>query len=202
VHSPRYSAKHGGISYDTVKSVALRLIPGGRCNDFWVNTAHLVVSSPDHPPFPRDTLVFEEDTYLVLSAEAVIRYTEEHPIRLMTALFNQQSLEPGSVIVRGNRLLAIVHDLDCEPTCCEQWVRRALHACFKKADQLGTRALALPLLGRVHGRIPCTRSLTLILEAVGAASFHSLGRIWLMVPDTQRVAVEQWLRLRLLNRSC
>ncbi|MEZ5582337.1 MAG: hypothetical protein R3F37_05820 [Candidatus Competibacteraceae bacterium] len=144
--------------------------------------------------------MLEEDTYLVLSADAVVRQTVEHPIRLMTALFDQQPVEPGSVLVRGKRLLAVIHDLDRDPSCCEQWVSQALQACLNKADRLGVRSLALPLLGSVHGRIACTRSLSLIAEAVRAASFRSLRQIWLVVPASQQVAIEQRIRLGLVNR--
>ncbi|NJN45843.1 MAG: hypothetical protein HC808_04460 [Candidatus Competibacteraceae bacterium] len=184
-----------------MKPVTLNLIPGGRCTEFWVNQVYLVASPSAHPPFATDAVVLEEDTYLVLSADAVVRHTEEHPIRLMTALFDQQPLELGCVVVRGNRLLAVIHDLDRDPTCCEQWVSQALHVCLKQADQLGLRSLALPLLGSVHGRIPYTRSLILISEAVSALSFQALRRIWLIVPETQQMAMERFLRLRTANRS-
>jgi len=184
---------------NTVKPVVLNLIPGGRRTDFWVNKVRLAASPAEHPPFATEAVVLEEDTYLVLSAEAVVRQTDEHPIRLMTALFDQQPLEPGCVVVRGNRLLAVVHDLDRDPTCCEQWVSQALQACLEQADQLGVRSLALPLLGSVHGRLPYTLSLKLIIEALSAASFHALRRIWLIVPEAQQVAIEEFLRLRLIE---
>ncbi|MEE4376996.1 MAG: hypothetical protein V2J55_05710 [Candidatus Competibacteraceae bacterium] len=186
---------------NTVQPITLNLIPGGRCIDFWVKQVQLVARPAEHPPFATEAVVLEEDTYLVLSAEAVVRQTDEHPIRLMTALFDQQPLEPGCVVVRGNRLLAVIHDLDRDPTCCEQWVSQALQACLKQADQLGVRSLTLPLLGSVHGRIPYSRCLVLIVEAVEEATFHALRRVWLVVPETQQMGVEQFLRLRAVTGS-
>ena len=105
----------------------------------------LVFSPPGEPPFTIDALVEEEDSYLSLSAEPVVDFTEkpvEHPVRVMTAARDAEEVEPGTVVVRQGhplRLLAVIHRLHVSPTWREPWVVRARSRIFAwKSD--GTRS--------------------------------------------------------------
>jgi hypothetical protein len=87
----------------------------------------------------------------------------------------------------------VVHDIDRVPTCQEAWVRRALRRIPALAVETRCRALALPLLGSVHGCLEWRRSLALVLAALGTTSLPPGLRVWLQVPvalgDTVRDAL-------------
>jgi hypothetical protein len=61
----------------------------------------------------------------MMSASPTVCEPDIHPIRLMTDVINAEPEPIGSVVVRkGNplRFLAIVHDVNQEPTWREEWV--------------------------------------------------------------------------------
>jgi hypothetical protein len=127
----------------------------------------------------------EEDTYLVLSADSEVQETHEDPERLMTELLKTSPLSPGNVILTGKhplRLLAIVHDLDREPSWKEEWVTGALDGIFREAESRKLRSIALPMLGTVHGSLEKQRFLVLLREALERSSPKHLTQLWLMVP--------------------
>ena len=87
-----------------------------------------VVAAPyNRPPFKVDALAVEEDTFLVMSADRKVHDTREPLIRIMTRVIETQPKDPGSVFVKGGsplRFLAIVHDLNEEPTWREEMLLR------------------------------------------------------------------------------
>ena len=120
------------------------------------------VAPRNEPPFAVDALVEEEDTYLTLSAEVMLRLPGEHPVRVMTEAHRSREELPGSVVVRSGRplrLLAIVHKLDEAPSWRETWVASALKEIVDEVDRRALASIGLPLLGTVHGRLPAARSL-------------------------------------------
>ena len=149
------------------------------------------------PPFAVDAFIEEEDTYLVLSAEATVREPREPLLRLLAEVHGAEPLEPGSVVVREGeplRLLAVVHALDEEPTWREEWIADALREIFRESGRRRLRSLALPLLGTVHGRLAFGRSLELIRQALEEAPPERLERLWLMVADRDLDEVRETLR--------
>lgn len=170
----------------------LELIGGGRRDRAMVGGVEVVVGPSEAPPFPADLEVHEEDTYLVLSAEPVVPERAEHPIRVMTALWEEEPRALGAVVARGrNQLLAVVHDLARDPSTEERDVATALGAALACADQRGAHSLSLPLLGSVHGPIARERSLELIRVAIASAALASLQRIWVRVPPAWVRTAEQ-----------
>jgi O-acetyl-ADP-ribose deacetylase (regulator of RNase III) len=133
-----------------------------------------------------DAVAAEEDTFLVLSADPVVRDPKEHPVRLMTRVIETQAEAPGSVIVKGGsplRLLAIVHDLSQEPSWREEWIASALDAIFREAESRKLQSIALPLIGTKHGSLEKRRFVVLLRHALERTLPRYLKRLWLIIPD-------------------
>lgn len=152
-----------------------------------VGGCRLVAAPEDNPPFRVEALVAEEDTFLVLSAAPVVKEPRES-LEVMIEQANEIRPEvPGSVLVRsrGNspfEFLAIVHDLDLEPSWKEEWISSALEKVFQEAVARKVRSIALPLLGTTHGTLAMERAARLLGNALRRGSPVGLQRIWLILP--------------------
>ena len=158
---------------------------GQRRTEVWIGSVRLFVAPKEWPPFLADALAEEEDTYLVLSADPEVQETREQPGELMAELLRTNPAVPGSVIVKEGRplsLLAVVHDLEQEPSWKEEWIIRALDGIFREAETRNLRSIALPLLGTLHGSLEKQRFLVLLRQALERSSPEHLARIWLVVP--------------------
>lgn len=145
----------------------------------------IVESKRESAPFAVQAMVFEEDTSLVLSADPQVRDPGEHPVRIMTSLFDHRPEVPGRVLVRGRepyRVLAIVHDLGEEPTWREEWIVAALEGVLSVCIRLRIEAIGLDPLGSRHGRLPLSRFRELLRGALRAAPPGELQRIWVVLP--------------------
>lgn len=164
---------------------ALRLLGGGPPR--LVRAGVEIVAAPaDRPPFPVDAIACEEDTFLVLSAPVDLAAPAEHPVRLFTALWEAEPRRPGSVLARAGRpprLLAVVHDLDAEPTWREEWVEEALAGVFAEARRRGLAALGLEPLGCRHGRLPPGRFGALLGRALDGREGAAPERLWLIAGE-------------------
>ena len=128
----------------------------------------------------------EEDTFLVLSANPEVRDPGEHMVRVMTRVIETKPIKPGSVLMKDGdpmRLLAIVHDLNQEPSWREEWIVSALDEIFLFAESRGLSSIALPFLGTLHGSLEKQRFIVLLRNALGRISTLNLNRIWLVVPN-------------------
>ena len=148
----------------------------------------LVAAPKDNPPFKVEALVAEEDTFLVLSAYPVVKEPPES-LEVMIEQANEIRPEvPGSVLVRRRRnspleFLAIIHDLNLEPSWKEEWISSALNGVFREAAVRKVRSIALPLLGTSHGSIKAEPAARLLGNALRLCSPVGLQRIWLIVPS-------------------
>ena len=159
-----------------------RLIEGGK-DGTTVAGVQIVITPRRQSPFPVEAVTLEEDTYLVLSAKTRLPERSEHPIRVMTALWEAEPEAPGSVVVRPGlrtELLAVVHDLNEEPSWREEWIRTALRRVLEEADRRTIAALGMEPLGCVHGRLERERFEELLEVALQEESPEVLERIWLM----------------------
>jgi len=148
-------------------------------------SVRIVAAPKKNQPFPVDAEVFEEDTFLVLSADTAVRETHEPLIRVMTKVIETRPETPGSILVRGKRplrILAIVHDLNEEPSWKIEWVQSALRQIFKEVESRGLKSLALPFLGTMHGSLEKLRFVMLLREALALKEFKYLKHLWLIVP--------------------
>ena len=112
----------------------LKLIRGGLHCEMSFGSVRIVAAPEDNPPFSIDAMVYEEDTWLIMSADTKVCEPEEHPIRLMRDLMNARPEPVGRVLVKGKnplRFLAVVHDVDQDPTWKEEWVEKALVNIFQ-----------------------------------------------------------------------
>jgi hypothetical protein len=108
----------------------------------------------ESPPFAIDAEVIEEDTFLVLGADPEARELAGGPRRHIRDMDDTYPKAPGSVLIRAAgsrvRMLAVVHDLERDPTWQEEWIGTALGKLLVEADERGYGAISLPVLGSVH----------------------------------------------------
>lgn len=162
----------------------MRALPGGRRASTELAGVRIVIADADDPPFRVDATVHEEDTWLALSAPADVIATPGHPVRVMTNAWDAAPREPGSVIVRTGsptRLLAVVHDLDAEPSWRLEWVAEALEGVFDEAERRDLVALRLPLLGSRHGALPPEAFIRHLRELLRQRAENGVvRRLWLL----------------------
>ena len=172
----------------------LELIPGGLRCETRCGPLRIVAAPQRSRPFDVGALVVEEDTWLIMSAEPVLAEPAEHPIRLMTDLIHATKQKTGSIVVKQGtplKFLAIVHDVDRDPTWKEGWVKDALAAAFEESEKRGLDALGLPPVGTRHGRLSLKRFAHLLTRALQETELTSLKRLWLITPHgTQRQVIE------------
>ncbi len=167
----------------------LRVLPGGRDPAARLGPVLVVVAPPHRPPFPVEAKIVEEDTFLVLSADPRVVEPPEDPMRLMTRLIETRPETPGRVLVRRGaplRMLAIVHDLNQDPSWRESWVARALEEAIHRAEEQGLGSVGLEMLGCMHGRLEPARFLALLGEAIERNAPRSVRRLWLVPPKGRR----------------
>ena len=100
----------------------------------------MVAAPKDNPPFRVDALVAEEDTFLVLSADPVVKEPRESLEVMIGKISEIRPEVPGSVLVRRRRnspfeFLAIIHDLDLEPSWKEEWISSTIDGIFREAEE-------------------------------------------------------------------
>ncbi|MBP39919.1 MAG: hypothetical protein CL726_11545 [Chloroflexi bacterium] len=90
-----------------------------------------------------------------------------------------EPLERGTVVRKGQRLYAIVHDLDQEPSCDKQSVMQALAEIMRICTETDAPSIAIDPLGCIHGRLDSDWFLQRQEES---AATSSLQRIWVSLP--------------------
>ena len=163
----------------------LRLVWDINLSSVRINDIDIVVAPKAVPPFDIDAVVEEQDTALILSESGNIAEPDNKPAWfLANKLESQALLKPGSVIKRDGktiRLLAIVHDLDMEPSWSSEWVAQALDNIIKLSHTQGISSIQLPVLGAQHGRFHIQDFLQLLVITI-KKSHGKLKKIWLVVP--------------------
>lgn len=161
-----------------------RLLAGGRHRGFDLAGVELVIAEENDAPFPVDAIAVEEDSFLVLSADPIVRPPQAHFLKVFTELLETEPAPLGSVLLRSGqplRLLAVVHDLSLTPTWKEHWVREALHRVIGVMETRRKRVLGLYPLGCVFGQLAPARFLSILSEVIADTTPLALRRIWLMV---------------------
>jgi len=148
------------------------------------------------PLFIVDAVVVEEDTYLVLGADPVPRETHEQPDGLLREAASTLPVPPGSMLVQDGaplKFLAVVHDLNEEPTLREEWVEAALAATIREANRRRLRSLALEAWGARYGSLTAERFAMLFGDALCALKPGHPVEIWLLVAPSSCSAVHDVL---------
>jgi len=184
----------------SVRSPNLRVMQGGLVSAMSFGGLQIVATPKEHPPFPVDAFAYEEDTFLVLSADPTPRDPKVPMARIMTRIIETQPQVPGSVLIRGMaplRLLAVVHDLNQEPSWKEEWIEKALEGLFQEAEGRRLNAMALPLLGTLHGSLDSERFVELLAGVLERTTPTHPKRLWLMVPKGKAKKLIGSLKARL-----
>lgn len=163
----------------------LKLIRGNYPYEITIGSVDIVAAPHNRPPFKVDAVAAEEDTFLVMSADRRVHDPKEPLMKIMTRVIETRPKAPGSVFVQGGsplRFLAVVHDLNEEPTWREEWIASALDAIFQEAERRGLGSIALPFLGTLHGSLDKERFLVLLRSALEKLPLNRLKRLWLVMP--------------------
>jgi hypothetical protein len=169
-----------------------RVIPGTYPYEISRWPLRIVAAPQAAQPFPVHAVALEEDTFLVLSAETSVREPKEPLMKVMTKVIETRPETPGSVLVKDNRpvrMLAIVHDLNREPTWKEEWVESALRGIFQEMENRSLTSLALPFIGTLHGRLGKEGFIRILHEVLEGLEFKHLRTLWLVVPPKTRPAI-------------
>lgn len=175
----------------------LRAIAGAHHFPLALAPCRVVAAPENKPPFAVDGIVMEEDTFLVMSAPAEPRPVREPLMRIMTRVIETRPKEPGTVLIQGarpTRILAVIHDLNQEPTWREEWISRALQRVLKSAEQERLGSIALPMLGTVHGTLEEEKFMALLGPALKTTNPEHLKRIWLVIPSEMGLETLQMLK--------
>ena len=128
-------------------------------------------------PFPVEVMVFEEDTWRVLSAGNHIREIRQPLQELEAAATEQQPHQPGEVVQKGNRWFAILHDFDQASAFRPEAVDAALEILVRQVDEAGVTALGIQSLGAYHGPETLARAVDRIKRQSWPAC---LERLWII----------------------
>ena len=151
-----------------------------------VSLVRVIIGPMNDAPFNVDAIAVEDDTYNVLSANPEFQVGRGSVKQAIEALERSEPCALGSVVVKMGRPLifqAIVHDLSRDPTCSEDSVRRALAAIFAEAERRTLKTVALPPVGTRYRSLDEHRFLDLFNEALAAAAFQTVEKVWLVVPE-------------------
>ncbi len=173
------------MNKNSIRRRKLKIISGGLHRKISFAPVRIIAAPENSAPFKVKALVFEEDTWLVMSANPTICAPEVHPIRLMTDVIETEPEPVGSVLVINGqplRFLAIVHDVNQEPTWKEAWIACALNSVFQEAEKRKISTIGLPLLGTLHGRLEKPRFAAILGRVLKQTAFNHLKQIWLIVP--------------------
>ena len=170
----------------------LRVIAGGRDRHIDVGRLRVVAGPVGRPPFAVGGIICEEDTFLVMSADGEVREPDGDLVRIVAGAYSTLPHQPGSVVVQEGkpvRLLAVVHDLNLEPSCRKEWVLAACRNSLLLADRRKLHHIAMPLLGSVHGVLDWETAIDLLADVLAELHVEYLQRLWLLVPETDRLTV-------------
>lgn len=128
------------------------------------------------PPFAIELMVYEEDTWRVLSAGNHIRDIREPLSELQEKVLEQQAHRLGELIVKGSRAFAILYDLDRPVPFCDEAVTEVLTALAGHVQATGLSSIGMQPLGHVHGPLSRQASVRRIEDSGWPGS---LNRIWI-----------------------
>jgi hypothetical protein len=180
-----------------------RVIPGGLLSTISFNSLKIAAAPEKSQPFPVKAIAHEEDTWLVMSAKPDIHFSDEHPIRFMTDLIEARPEPVGSVLLMEGdpaKMLAVVHDVNRDPTWREEWIEAALKEVFRLVEEKGIDSIGMHLLGTKHGNLEEKRFSVLLGNILRQVSFTHLKKLWLIAPAVTNQEVIAALKAELDNK--
>ena len=146
---------------------------------------------PEHPPFRCEAVVVEQDTNLILGEQTTLVEPDKPAWYLANTLERDQPVyKLGDVIIKRGlpmQLMAIVHDIEQQPTCDSGILKLAWQNLMAISAQNNVKTLATPALGSVHGKIVLEDALQLFGQAIHDHAPPCLEKIWLVLPVHQQV---------------
>ena len=137
------------------------------------------------PPFSVDAIVLEDDTQLVLGADPFPKERYEPQEQLLKRALASEAEPPGTVLVREDvplRFLAVVHDLELDPSWREGWIASALLETLREAEGRRLRSIALPMIGTLHGTLEPGRFTELLKTELEEMWLENLENVGVVVP--------------------
>lgn len=141
-----------------------------------------IVVAPDQP-FEIEMKVFEEDTWLVMSASNHIRAIREPLEELQATAADQATYPLGQLVIRGSGGYGIVHDFDCATPYSKVASRQVLLEVSRYIESNQLRAIALQALGAFHGAEPIEASVQRIRETSWP---ECLEKLWIVSPGQSK----------------
>lgn len=163
----------------------LRLISGDLARVVRIGNTRIQISPQDRPPFAVNAIAVEQDTALVLDEEPILYAPSQSLNEFSSELEHLTEPLPGSVLVKHGtpkRLIAIIHDLEQDPTLRPEWVVKALHNMMRLAERQPLQAIALPLLGTRYGQLDQRRFIELLCYILCKYPPASHLKLWLVAP--------------------
>ncbi len=148
-----------------------------------IGSVQIFVGPENISPYMVDAVVFEEDTRLVLSADPEVTLVKEDKERVLAEAIATPPEKPGSLVIKNGvplQVLAIIHDLNREPTWKEEWVASALDEILREARTRKLQSIALPLLGTRHGSLEKKKFIALLRQALERNKPVYPKRLWLV----------------------
>ena len=176
-----------------------RILRGGLHQSLIVKGVKFIAAPRHHPPCVPEAEVFEEDSFLIMSDEPAHAPPTEHPIRIMRELEKFTPEVPGTVVLKGHhptRMLAVIHDVNREPTWKEEWIEKAICSVFNQSERLKIQTIALPMLGTQHGRLKHPRFGKLLAKALNRSKFEHIRIVWIIAPVPVNKAIIDILKKR------
>lgn len=148
-----------------------------------------------HMPRRADVRVVEQDSWLLLGEQSRLREDERPAWVQANQLESAPSYRPGTVVARAGQpvqLMMIIYDLEQQPICKPQWVKRALSAVLEYAHDHELSCLQVPLPGYYHGGLTVEAAFALFQAALREHCRKDPVTIMLALP-------EEHLRQQLLS---
>lgn len=139
----------------------------------------IVTAASDKQPFPVEAVVLEEDTYRVMSAANRITHLPETTESSLDELKEFTPHVVGELIGRGNRLYAIVHDFEMEPSFNDEGACQALARLAELARERGFEQIAIQAF---QGSPDEASHAWIQAEIQRVLAGSPVKRVWLIVP--------------------
>lgn len=139
----------------------------------------IVACSREKQPFPVEMIVFEEDTWMVMSASNRVRDLPPSTEESLHEISGFSPRRTGELVVRGNRAFAIVHDFDNDPSFSPSAAREALREIARLSAEQGIESVAVQAMGTSRQE---TGLKWLQAEIKGLLAAGNIKRVWLIVP--------------------
>ncbi len=173
---------------DSIRHVIDRAVEPANSNVLSLESRALRIQAVEpnaSAPDDVDAVVIEQDTSLVLDFNENVKYPAESLKSLTKKILSHGGATQGTVLelrTAPPQLLAIIHNLDNEPSWTEDSVLESLRSLLKISSRRKFRRIAMPLLGTVHGKLPTDRARELLDAALSEVRIPSLREIWLIEP--------------------